>query len=97
MPATVSTDRFWWRAALQLSGNWVDVDLARERVGAGPSGGCSERAVAVDLLIREWGDPIVVRSQFYRIDTCDIFIAGDVYAPGVRFAARGAFAPRTSS
>ena len=37
----------------------------------------SERAVAVDLLIREWGDPIVVRSQFYRIDTCDIFIAGD--------------------
>lgn len=24
----------------------------------------SEQAVTVDLLIREWGDPIVVRSQF---------------------------------
>ncbi len=37
----------------------------------------SERAAAVDLLIREWGDPVVVRSQFYRIGMCDIFIAGD--------------------
>ena len=36
----------------------------------------SERAVAVDLLVREWGDPIVVRSQFYPIDECDIYIAG---------------------
>jgi GNAT superfamily N-acetyltransferase len=38
----------------------------------------SERAVAVDLLVREWGDPIVVRSQFYPIDECDIYIAGDL-------------------
>ena len=27
----------------------------------------SVRAIAVDLLVREWGDPIVVRSQFYPI------------------------------
>ena len=35
----------------------------------------SERSVAVDMLAREWGDPIIVRSQFYPIDTYDIFIA----------------------
>ena len=38
----------------------------------------SERAVAVDLLVREWGDPIVVRSQFYPIDECDFYVAGDL-------------------
>ena len=37
-----------------------------------------ERAVAVDRLIREWGDPIVVRSQIYPIDACDIYVAGDM-------------------
>lgn len=37
----------------------------------------SERAMAVDLLVKEWGDPIIVRSQIYPIDECDIFIAGD--------------------
>jgi GNAT superfamily N-acetyltransferase len=37
-----------------------------------------ERAVTVDLLVREWGDPIVVRSQVYSIDACDIFVAGDL-------------------
>jgi GNAT superfamily N-acetyltransferase len=37
-----------------------------------------ERAVAVDRLIREWGDPIVVRSQSYPIDACDIYVAGDM-------------------
>jgi hypothetical protein len=37
----------------------------------------SERAAAVDLLIREWGDPLVVRSQPYRIGVCNIFIAND--------------------
>jgi GNAT superfamily N-acetyltransferase len=36
-----------------------------------------DRVVAVALLVREWGDPIVVRSQVYPIDTCDIFIAGE--------------------
>src|ERR1700722_8239806 len=36
-----------------------------------------DRAVAVALLVREWGDPIVVRSQVYPIDECDIFIAGE--------------------
>src|ERR1700693_1653237 len=25
-----------------------------------------------------WGDPIVVRSQFYPIDECDIYVAGDL-------------------
>ena len=34
----------------------------------------SVRAIAVDLLVREWSDPIVVRSQFYPIDECDIYI-----------------------
>ena len=38
----------------------------------------SERAVAVDLLVKEWGDPVVVRSQTYPIGACDIFIAGDM-------------------
>ena len=38
----------------------------------------SERAVAVDLLVKEWGDPVVVRSQIYPIGACDIFIAGDM-------------------
>ncbi len=38
----------------------------------------SERAVAVALLVSRWGDPIVVRSQFYPIDDCDIYIAGDL-------------------
>ena len=38
----------------------------------------SERSVAVDMLARIWGDPIIVRSQFYPIDACDIFIAGDL-------------------
>ena len=37
-----------------------------------------EREVAVDLLVRRWGDPIVVRSRIYRIDACDIFVAGDM-------------------
>jgi GNAT superfamily N-acetyltransferase len=46
----------------------VQVRLAKE----------SERAVAVDLLVRRWGDPVIVRSQFYPIDACDIFIAGDL-------------------
>jgi hypothetical protein len=27
----------------------------------------SERAVAVDLLVNEWGDPVVVRSQIYPL------------------------------
>jgi GNAT superfamily N-acetyltransferase len=36
-----------------------------------------ERSVAVELLVRRWGDPIVVRSQVYPIGDCDIFIAGD--------------------
>ena len=38
----------------------------------------NERAVAVDLLVRRWGDPVVVRSRFYPIDACDIFIAGNL-------------------
>jgi GNAT superfamily N-acetyltransferase len=53
----------------------VEVRLAKE----------SERAVAVDLLVRRWGDPVVVRSRFYPIDACvypidacDIFIAGNL-------------------
>ena len=37
----------------------------------------SERPAAVALLVGRWGDPIVVRSQTYAIDACDIFIAGD--------------------
>jgi GNAT superfamily N-acetyltransferase len=37
-----------------------------------------ERAVAVDLLVREWGDSIVVRSQIYPIDAWGILIAGDM-------------------
>jgi GNAT superfamily N-acetyltransferase len=36
-----------------------------------------ERSVAVELLARRWGDPVVVRSQVYPIGACDIFIAGD--------------------
>ncbi|HEY2616328.1 MAG TPA: GNAT family N-acetyltransferase [Acetobacteraceae bacterium] len=36
-----------------------------------------ERSVAVELLVRQWGDPIVVRSQVYLIGACDLFIAGD--------------------
>ena len=31
----------------------------------------TERVIAVDMLVREWGYPIVVRSQFYQIDECD--------------------------
>jgi GNAT superfamily N-acetyltransferase len=37
----------------------------------------TEHVIAVDMLVREWGDPVVVRSQFYPIDECDIYIAGD--------------------
>ena len=36
-----------------------------------------ERSIAVELLVRRWGDPIVVRSQVYPIGACDVFIAGD--------------------
>jgi ribosomal protein S18 acetylase RimI-like enzyme len=37
----------------------------------------SERVVAIGLLVKQWGDPIVVRPQFYAIGMCDVFIAGD--------------------
>ena len=36
-----------------------------------------ERSIAVELLVRRWGDPIVARSQVYPIGACDVFIAGD--------------------
>jgi len=37
-----------------------------------------ERRTAVAALVREWGDPIVVRDKSYLIDDCQIFVAGEI-------------------
>src|ERR1700722_13498269 len=35
-----------------------------------------ERTAATQTLIREWGDPIVVRGTSYPIGDCELFVAG---------------------
>jgi ribosomal protein S18 acetylase RimI-like enzyme len=37
-----------------------------------------ERTQAVDILRREWGEPIIVRGRTYMFDDCQIFLAGDM-------------------
>ena len=33
---------------------------------------------AVDILRREWGEPIIVRGRAYMFDDCQVFFAGDM-------------------
>ena len=69
---------YYVRAAFNREAIGRYTDLAKEGHVQVRLAKSSERAVAVDLLVREWGDPVVVRSQIYPIDSCDIFIAGDM-------------------
>jgi ribosomal protein S18 acetylase RimI-like enzyme len=38
----------------------------------------AEKALAVDILRRRWGEPILVRGRMYMFDACQIFLAGDM-------------------
>ena len=71
----------------------MDVRVAQE----------DERAAAVEALVREWGDPILVGGRSYAVGDCEIFIAGEMHGlaavsyrdrPIAELVAINAFTPR---
>lgn len=63
----------------------------------------AERGAALDRLIQEWGDPILVRGARYTLAECEVFIAGEMAGlaatsmrdrPTAELVAINAFEPR---